>query len=329
LVALAPWIATVFLKSPELVNEIRLCSIAVLFMTMNGYQAGALQGMETFSALARIAVIMGPITIALTLALSWSFHLPGGAMATGIVAMLSWGLHQIMLRRETRRRNIRIRYDHLRRELPLLRGFALPAAISAIVGGIAITGASAAVARQPGGFAELAVFSAANTLRTIALFMPSLVSRVSMPVLCNLQATRDARYQRTLWTCLVFNAGLTAVSAVVLYSLAPLALWMFGRGFVASRTMPALLLASAVAETIAVGWYQVICSHGKMWTQLAICCLWSCVLLGGTMWSVETGGAAALAGAYLAAWTLAAALYAAASRRLLQNGSFSSPTCRN
>ena len=77
LILAAPWIAREFLRAPELVNEIRLLSVAVLFMTMNGYQVGALQGLETFSTLARAASIMGPITVALTLGLTWTLRLPG------------------------------------------------------------------------------------------------------------------------------------------------------------------------------------------------------------------------------------------------------------
>ncbi len=317
LVVCAPWIAGEFLKSPGMVNEIRLCSVAVLFMTMNNYQVSALQGMETFSMLTRVACILGPITVALTLGLTWSFRLTGAAMVTGLVALISWALHQVMLRKETRRWGIRIRYDHLCQELPVLHSFTLPAAISAVVGGIALSGASAVLARQHGGFEQLAIFSAANTLRSIALFLPNRISRVSLPILCNLRANNDAgRYQKTFWTCLVFNMGLTAGLAVVLYAIAPLVLAMFGRSFAVGRAMPAMLLASAVAETTAIGLYQVVYSHGKMWTHLAICSLWAAILLGMTMWVANSNGAAGMAGAYLTAWTTAAILFAVAARRL-------------
>ena len=116
------------------------------------------------------------------------------------------------------------------------------------------------------------------------MFVPTLVSRVSMPVLCNLQADEDTtQYRQTFRLCLTVNVGLAAGLAFLLYAFSPLVLWMFGRGFVAGRILPAVLLISAVAETVSVPWYQVLCSYGKMWTHLAITSLWSVILLGGTM----------------------------------------------
>lgn len=313
----APWIATYFLKAEDLVIELRLCSLAVLFLTMNGYQLGALQGTESFSLLAGVACFLGPTTLALTVGLTWAFRLPGAAAVCGVGALVSWILHQVVLRRQCRRHHIRIRYDHLKQELSVLCHFAIPAALSGVVASLAITGASTLVVRQPGGFAGMGVFSAVMTIRTLALFLPNTLSRVSMPVLCNLRVNEEGnRYQRTLWTCVTFNAALTTCLAVLLCALSPYLLWVFGRGFVESRTVPALLLAGGVAEAVASGLYPVICGHGRMWQQFAVGLLWAALLFGATAWMLRHGGAIALASGYLAAWSVTAFVYIFVVRRL-------------
>ena len=122
------------------------------------------------------------------------------------------------------------------------------------------------------------------------------------------------------------NGGLTTAAGVLLFLIAPYLLALFGKDFAGGRAVLGLLLASAAAEAFAVALFQPLYGHGKIWTQLAIVTCWSTALLGGTWWTVDRGGAAAVAGCYLAAWLLSAMLYGIVVSRLFRDEEASCPS---
>jgi O-antigen/teichoic acid export membrane protein len=319
LVLLAPWIAGSVLHVPTLTDTLRLGAIYVLFCTLNAYQIGALVGFEAFSRLARVNMALGPATLATTFIFTWLLGLPGTVLALGVGMACSWTVHQFALRRECQNHGVRIRCPSPRHEFPLLCNFVLPAALSGCVGGLALTACNALLVRQCGTFAQIALFNAAYTIRTLVLLAPNMVSRVSAPLLCNLRVADEASaYRRTFWACLWFNGALTGAFAVLLFAAGPQLLAVFGKDFTGGRLILGLLLASAAAEAIATVLFQPLYGHGKIWTHLAINICWSGLLVGGAWWGVDRGGAAAVAAAHLAAWTSAALIYGVVARRLFR-----------
>ena len=232
----------------------------------------------------------------------------------------SWAVHQLALRSECRRYAVRICYANFCDEIPLMWSFTLPAALAGCFGGLALMGCNILLVRHCGNFTDVAMFNAAYTIRMLALVVPNMVSRVSMPLLCNLRVVNKAdTYRRTFWVCLLFNGVLTAAAGMLLFLIAPYLLALFGKDFAGSQAVLGLLLAAAAAETIAVALFQPLYGHGKLWTHLAISIGWSALLFGGTWWGVDRGGAAAVAGSYLAAWLLSGVLYAIVVWRLFRD----------
>ena len=249
--------------------------------------------------------------------LTRAFGLPGGTLALGLSMACSWAVHQRALRSECRCHGVRIRYVDPRSELPMLLNFVLPAALSGCVGGLALTGCNTLLVRYSGSYTEIALFSAAYTIRTMVLLAPNMVVAFSAPLLCNLRVAGGPHaYRQTFWTCLSVNGGLTLAAALLLFWLGPHLLALFGKEFVGNRWVLGLLLASAVVEAIAVMLYQPLYNRGKMWYQFAIGSAWPLAFLGGTWWTIARGGASLCAACYLAAWSLAAILYAIVARRL-------------
>jgi len=319
LIILAPWIVEKLLHAAEMSFPLMLGAIYVLFSTLNGYQVGAICGFEAFTRLARINFILAPSMIILTIVFTWFLGLSGVILAFGISMGCSWFLHQMALQTECARFGVRIVYTNLRAELPFLWRFALPAALSGYVGGLALTGSNTMLIRESGAFAQMALFNAAYTIRVLVLLLPGIVSRVSGPILCNIRVSSGARsYRRTFWAYLGFNAGLTTLASLFLAALGPWILSWFGEEFVQGNKILSLVLASAVAEALATTLYQPLYNHGKMWSQLAIAVVWSILLAGGTWCTVARGGAMALATSYLVAWTCTSMLYALVTRKLLR-----------
>lgn len=320
LVLLAPWIAESLIHAPALVKSLRLGGIYAFFFTLNGYQVGAIAGFEAFSRLAKVNAILGPLTLVATSVLTSLFGLSGAVLALGTTMAGAWVIHQAALRCECRRCAIHIRYAGFWREISLIWNFTLPAALAGCLSGLALMGCNVLLVRRGGSFAEVAVFNAAYTIRTLVMVVPNMVSRVSMPLLCNLRVgDKSHTYRRTFWACLLFNSVTTAMAGTFLFLFAPYLLALFGKGFLEGQTVLGLLLAAATAEAVAVALFQPLYGHGRLWTHLAIIVCWSTVLLGGTWWTIDRGGATAVAGAYLAAWLLSGVLYGAVVRQVFHD----------
>lgn len=314
----APAAAALF-HAPGIVPQLRLGGLYVLFFTLNTFQLGALAGFSAFPALARLGLVQGLLGAALLTLGAWTLGLTGAALALGAAAAASWAQHQRALRRECARHGVRISYRGIGRELDVLGGFALPAALSGVLGGLATTGATALLVRHEGGLRELATFNAANTIRILVLFVPALVTRVSTPLLVRLRGGRDAAgFRRTFARVLVANTALAGVAAAALFALGPWLLALYGRGFVQGRAALGLLLAAAVVETLSVALFQPLYSHGRIWLHLAIVTMWCGLLAGGAALWAPARGASGLAAAYLLSWGASALLYGWSARVILR-----------
>lgn len=316
---LAPWIASELLKAADLGGPLRIVALSVLFLTLNGYQVGAINGFEAFSRLAWISGVQGPVVIVLTVGLTWAMGLHGAVWAGACAAASAWALHQYHLRGQCAQHAIRITYRGLAKEAPVLLRFATPAALSDCTAGLAIAGAHGLLVRTVGGFLEMAVFNAANTIRLLVLTVPRILTRVARPLLCNLRVAADERaYRRAFWRYVGSTTATAAGMAVVCLLGGPYLLAIFGKGFEGGRAVLAVVLLSAVLETLGASLAQTAFGRGRMWTHLAITLGWAATLLGGTWCGAGFGGAMGLAAAYLAAWTSVALLHALLTRRLLR-----------
>src|SRR5258708_8308113 len=93
----------------------------------------------------------------------------------------------------------------------------------------------------------MAVLTAAMSFRVVILFAPSVVSRVSIPVLVNLFGNKDARYQKAYKRNLLGLTASAVVVAIPIAALAPYLLIAFGRHFTAGGPAAAALAPSAAA----------------------------------------------------------------------------------
>ena len=85
---------------------LRWSAIYVYFVTLNGYQVGAMAGFEAFDAIAVISGCYGAARVLLTwlLAARCGFH--GAVLAQGAGAVILWTLYHLALRRQCRKHGI-------------------------------------------------------------------------------------------------------------------------------------------------------------------------------------------------------------------------------
>lgn len=315
----APWLVVGSAGAPVLTAAMRVSAIYMFFITVNGYQMGALSGLEAFRGIAHINVAYGLATLVLTWAASRWLGLCGATLAQGLSAALLWLLYHYTLKAECRRRNIVVTYRGIWRERPALYRFSVPTTTAWIISSLAVWWSNAALARASG-YAALAVFGALNNMRLMVLFMPLIIGRVTTPLLNNMLAAGDLwGYRKTFCGSVALNGSMAIVAATVLTLAGRHILHLFGKEFAGSSVLILLLLSAAALEVIASSLYQAVFAGSSLWRQVVINGVWTVVLVAALQLTVSRYGVSALAFSYLVAWSSSVILYGAeAWRRLKQ-----------
>ena len=302
---------------PSVIWGLRVCAIYVFFISVNGYQIGAMAGFEEFRSMAVINIGYGLASLLLSWGLAVWMGFRGAVLAQPAAAVVLWGLYQRRLVRQCSARRIRICYRGAWEERAILMRFSIPSATSGIVMTAAMWWCNIDLARVSG-YAELALFSAVNNLRSMMLFVPALISRVACPCLNRLLAGRDlAAFRRTFRETVLTNGGIAMVLAVVLSAAGPRILRMFGKDFVGSPLLFVLFLSSVFLEVVATTLFQALFTTGKIWLNVAIVTIWASVLSSFMLVLAPQFGALGIASSYLCAWAASLVLYAAAARKQL------------
>jgi O-antigen/teichoic acid export membrane protein len=309
LLILAPRLTTRFAAGTGMEDGLRIAAIYVFFATLSGYQMGSLVGLQAFRALTVGAGIQTIVLPAAMYGLGNRFGVSGTVLALGVSAFSVWVVQFLLLRSEFAGLGIRLSYSGLFEERRIFSHFALPAACSGVVGNLAIWGGTWILLNARTGLAEYALFSAAYSLRTLVLFVPSIVNRVAVPVFAGLYGSSAAGYRDSFRASVQISVMVAlAVSVLVVLIRGPL-LGLFGKSFNSAGPV-ALLLAAACMEVASGALFQALLSRGAIWTHVGVTCVWSIVLLATASLLVGRIGCAGLAAAYCAAWSVSMATYA-------------------
>lgn len=268
LLAGASWLATEALRAPHLTGVLMIAAVAVLFTVVNGFQSGALAGLEAYPALARAGVASGSLYLFVCTAMAWGWGLNGAMGGLAVSAVGQCTILNYLLRRETARQRIVVSYRGLWREREVVLKFAVPASLSGLIHLPAVWIASAFLARQPDGYQQMALFGAASNFRTAVLFLPQTVNNVGMSLLNSQRRDSEAGYRSVFW----MNFGLTVLAAIggaaVVVAGGPWLLRVFGVGFDEGNLVLLVLMGTAVVEATSAAIYQVVQSHARIWLSL-------------------------------------------------------------
>lgn len=301
------WLAEQLLRQGGLASALAVASGCVFFIAVSGFLMGALAGLEGYRTLGLAGVASG-ITYVLTCILGAEI----GGLTGAVAGIALSGLFQSVLlwqavRLEARRHGITVRLEGVRTEADLILRFAIPAALNGFIAMPAVWVSSAFLARQDGGYALLALFSAGNSFRIIVLFLPNIVNNVSMSLLNHQKGLRDdRRYRRVFWVNLAIMLGIVSVGATTVSILGRWLLLWFGPGFGSGYTVLLILMAVTIPESASTALFQVIQSRERIWWSVgavAIPCYGTLAVLA--WWLTPAYGAVGLAWANLAGWTVA------------------------
>lgn len=302
LIAIAPWLADAMLKAPHLAFALMIGSGFLFFSSINGYQTGALSGLEAYGGLAKAGVASGIVAVvAISLGALWG-GVNGTLIGLSISAFVRCAIHNRWLRLESRVHGIKPQYHgSLSQEKAIIFKFALPAAIAGYYSMPMIWLANSFLVRQPGGYGEMALYSAANNLRILVLFLPNVMNSVGLSVLNNEKAKGDmTRYNRLFKSNVLYIFLVSLGGALILGVFGRPILQLFGKDFGAGHFLLWLLLVASIFEGLSIALYQYVQSHAKIWLSFfTINVPREAFLVVAAYYLVQSYGGAGLAAAYL------------------------------
>ena len=263
------WIARSVLDAPALDFPLRVAAVAVFFTVLNGFLTGTLAGLEGYGSLARAGIISGIAYAAICSGLAWRFGLAGAVTGLGLSALVQSTVMIGFLGRELSRHGIRLARRGVWQEKSIVMHFALPATIGGALYQPATWIGTALLAKQPNGFDQLALFGAANTFRTMVLFVPQVINNVGMAVLNNQRRSNPRGFRRVFWLNAALSVTAALAAAIVILGLGSTPLRIFGPAFVEGRFVLTVMMAAAILEALTLAVYQIVVSRGQIWAALA------------------------------------------------------------
>ncbi|OEC86667.1 MULTISPECIES: oligosaccharide flippase family protein [Methanobacterium] len=179
---IAPWLAANMLAAPELTTGLHIVSLLLLFNTLLGIQSGTIAGFGAFKNLARIAIIQGIIASVLTITGVYFFGLTGAITALVINSAVNLILYRISIRNLIKEFKIKVNYLKSWKEKDTIWELSLPTMLSQVMVGPVVWIANVIIINNPGGYAQLGLFNAANQWKSVLNFLPVVIGGVLLPL---------------------------------------------------------------------------------------------------------------------------------------------------
>lgn len=269
LIAFAHVISTYVLKAPHLYSALIMGSGFLFFSVINGYQMGALAGLEGYKSLAKAGIVSAIVTIIFVTAGAFFYELEGAVIGLSLSAIMRFILHFIWLHLEITQHKISLVYFKWKSESKILLHFALPAAAAGFYSIPAIWLANSLLVRQINGYEQMALFGAAFSIRTFVLFIPNVFNTVGLSILNHLKGNNESgQYQRVFKLNVLVILAMTTTAAAIVAGFGELGLGMFGHKFTAGLTILWVLLGATIPESLLIGLSQYLQSQEKIWLTL-------------------------------------------------------------
>jgi O-antigen/teichoic acid export membrane protein len=308
---LAPYLARHVLAAPQLAGPLAIGSGLVFFGAINGAQTGALAGFEAFQTIARVNFYAGLASFPLIVLGVWRGGLQGALYGSVVALAIQWALNNRALRGECAVASMSYQFAGCRQELSVLHRFALPAFLGSILVVSAIWVCNALLGRQPGGYAELGLYAAADKWRVMIVFIPSYTFAMVVPVLSSLYAEGDRTgFRKVFRANLQLNGSLALLVAIGIAAFAAPIMAVYGNSFRGGQIVLIVLAFSAIGEVLSVMLGQPLIAAHQMWWRFGFSLMFVALLLGSAWALIPKRGAMGLAVAYAVAYvTTALALF--------------------
>lgn len=302
----APWLAEYTINAPHLTGVLRIGAVMLFFSAINGSQTGALSGFEAFKTIAVVNFWVGMLSFPVLVGGVYFGGIHGAVWALSINLCIGWLLNHFALRSVAKNHNVPLIFKGCFQERSVLWRFSLPAAMSGFLVGPVNWACGALLVNQVGGYGEMGLYSVGNQWRVAILFVPTMLSKVVLPLLSNLDAEKSSeKFRKVLLLNISINLLISVCAVIPFWFGTSLILDVYGAGFEKGVWPFRFLLVSSVFIAVNEVIGQAISSKGKMWVGFTFNALWAFSFLAVAAFLILKGyGALGLAGAALIAYFL-------------------------
>ncbi len=290
------------LHDPSLTPLLRWGSLYLFFQAYQGVQSGILCGVEAFALNAGASLLRAVTLIVGVMVLTPIFGVTGAISALVISAIATCVCFEFLLPGELRRRGIPTAAQLDWSDLRTIWKFSVPAFLSTAMVPPVLWIANVMLARQPGGYSEVAIFGAASQWRAVVAFVPAALAQPLLPLLTSaLVSGRRGDYRRLAMLGVLISAGSATLVAIVVVTGAPFIAALYGKGFAQSApVLTELSIATIIAAAASAVGY-VLASIDDMWAGVVLNAIWAMAFLG-ILSSYVAVDAAAVARSFLLAY---------------------------
>lgn len=287
---LAVPLASGVMKAPHLAEALQVGCLMLLLTTLNGVQSGVVCGFEAFRTQAHLCALDGISNLLLIPAGALFYGVTGAMGGSVIAALLGVIVKQRAMSTACKYASITIKHRDVFSEISALWKFVLPS----VLVGLSIQPfewlARLMLARQPNGYAELGVFTAAFTWAQIIYFLPNQVSGPMLPILSNLIALRQfEKLKKAIVSSQVIIFAIAVATAIPLAFFAPYILRAYGTEFVSGTLTLLVMIGAYVICVVALITRAFFAAASCMWLQAFHTLIWGVVLVAGCKFLIHSG----------------------------------------
>ncbi|MGN6604246.1 MAG: oligosaccharide flippase family protein [Ginsengibacter sp.] len=267
---LSGWISLHILKAPQLVNNLLLFAIWIIFYSVWTTQLGILAGFKAFKQLARISLIIGVVTFVLTLTFTYFFGLNGAIFALVVSQGINCILNKLQINRFYSIINLDLKNDTSRDRVLLreLFHFTMPVAlqeISFVVSGWVLN----ILLVNYSNYGEVGLYSVTLQWVSLILFIPGILRNVVLSHLSSSVKHGD-RHGRIIKITALFNLIVTFLPASLVFVFSKSIAQLYGETFKGLAPILTIAVFSTIFSSMTNVYTQAYLSLGRNWLMFRI-----------------------------------------------------------
>jgi O-antigen/teichoic acid export membrane protein len=277
----APWLCAHTLAAPQLTDTLRLSGLLLVVSGINGAQLGVLSGFEAFKSIAQVSWMTGLINFPMIVGGAFFFQLRGVILGMVIAQAIGCLLNWRAMRLEMKKFGVPVSFRPRWGDFRVVWKFSMPAVFGSALISVVNWAAATMLVNQRNGYAEMGVFSAANQWFNALMWLPYVVSGVTLPVLAERLGSGDkASSVKLLKMTLGINAA-TVLPIMLIGCIASRYIMMsYGTDFVGGWVTLDVVLITAGILSLVVIVGELMAACGDMWLGLLLNVAFGGIFLG-------------------------------------------------
>ena len=291
LFAMSPRLAETMLAAAHLATAMRVGSILLLIGAIDGVLIGGLAGWEDFKSITVASFAKGLCAFPCLVGGAYLGGLEGAVWGLVVTALAGVLVSGTLVGKQLGRSLVRdVELLTCLGEWRAVAQIGLPVLTSTAVFAGGEWASSAILANQTNGYAELAIFTAANRIFAALLLLSSLLNKPLVPVVAEQMRNADrGQAARVVGLAMKMNAVVILPLVLMAAILSPLVMALFGTDFVRGwPTLVVVLFTAGIAAVLGPIGHWIVAS-GRAWVNALQYSVWAATFVSLTYLLVPWG----------------------------------------